>query len=213
MSYPSEMNSNVVLGNSSARLNVRVIRNKIASPKKNMVLGTTSMAFLISACGGDSVTGPISTLLTLTKTGDTYSPSAVTGFTLSDSSVAKFDVADSSSNVYSISLNADGSGVLEFDFADANDTVALEAGSKVSGFTTLKITDGTIDATGADLSSITRVEVASGVKLSLEQVKAIPTLVSTADTGSITIEVATEAEAAELVSLLTRNSKRLWQQW
>ena len=48
--------------------------------------------------------------------------------------------------------------MIEFDFADANDTVTLLTGSKTSGFTTLKVTDGTLDATNADLTGITRLK-------------------------------------------------------
>jgi uncharacterized Zn finger protein len=79
----------------------------------------------------------------------------------------------------------------------------LEAGSKVAGFTTFKVTDGSIDATQADLSSITRIEVASGLKITLAQIKEIPTIVSNAATGVIEVEVTTEAEATELVTLMT----------
>jgi hypothetical protein len=100
-------------------------------------------------------------------------------------------------------LDATGTGTLHFDFADASDQVMLQAGSKVAGFTTLKVTDGSIDATNADLSSITRVEVASGIKITLAQIKTIPTIVSNSATGKIEVEVASEAEATELVSLMT----------
>ncbi|MDB4012209.1 hypothetical protein N9480_02325, partial [Planktomarina temperata] len=168
--------------------------------------GLSSLTLLVAACGGGSsdTPAPQSTLLTLTKSGDTYSASAVTGFALTDSSSAKFAVTDDTAdNAYSIKLTANGTGTLEFDFADADDTVTLEAGSAVTGFTTLKVTDGTVDATSADLSSITRVEVASGAVLSLAQVKEIPTLISNSSTGTITIEVASSDEADELVALLT----------
>jgi hypothetical protein len=124
--------------------------------------------------------------------------------------VAKYDVANASSNSYTIDLAADGAGALEFDFADAGDAVVLNAGSKVTGFTTLKVTDGTLDATNADLSSITRVEVASGIKISLAQVKNIPTIVANSATSEITIEVASEAEATELVTLLTAGTVKVF---
>jgi len=112
-------------------------------------------------------------------------------------------VANEPSNAYAIKLNATGTGVLEFDFADAGDTVTLEAGSKTSGFTTLKVTDGTLDATNADLTGITRVEVASGITVSLEQIRSIPTIVANSATSEITVEVNSEAEATELVALIT----------
>lgn len=177
---------------------------KLKNNKKAAALGTTPLALILSACGSsDSSTASSSNVLTLTKAADTYSASAVTGFTVTDSSTAKFDVADATSNAYEIKLDATGTGVLEFDFVDAADTVTLITGSKTSGFTTLKVTDGTLDATSADLTGITRVEVASGIKISLAQIKEIPTIVATSATSEITVQVTTEAEATELVSLIT----------
>ncbi|MDA9346627.1 hypothetical protein N9R66_01285, partial [bacterium] len=122
---------------------------KLRANKKSAALATTPLAFILSACGGGSGSSSSSSsnVLTLTKSGDTYSASSVTGFQVNDTSTAKFDVANEPSNAYAIKLNATGTGVLEFDFADAGDTVTLEAGSKTSGFTTLKVTDGTLDAT------------------------------------------------------------------
>ena len=52
---------------------------------KTLALSTTPLALLLSACGSSSTdesTAAGSTLLTLTKSADTYSASAVTGFTL-----------------------------------------------------------------------------------------------------------------------------------
>ena len=183
---------------------------KLKNNKKAAALGTTPLALILSACGGGSSSTTSSNVLTLTKSADTYSASAVTGFTVADSSTAKFDVADASSNAYEIKLDATGTGVLEFDFVDAGDTVTLAAGSKTSGFTTLKVTDGTLDATNADLTGITRVEVASGIKISLAQIKEIPTIVANSATSEITVEVTTEAEATELVSLISAGTVKVF---
>ncbi len=183
---------------------------KLKNNKKAAALGTTPLALILSACGGGSSSTTSSNVLTLTKSADTYSASAVTGFTVADSSTAKFDVADASSNAYEIKLDATGTGVLEFDFVDAGDTVTLAAGSKTSGFTTLKVTDGTLDATNADLTGITRVEVASGIKISLAQIKEIPTIVANSAISEITVEVTTEAEATELVSLISAGTVKVF---
>ena len=133
------------------------VSHKLKNNKKAAALSTTPLALILSACGSsDSTTS--SNVLTLTKSADTYSASSVTGFTVTDSSTAKLDIADSSSNAYEIKLDASGTGVIEFDFADAGDTVTLLSGSKTSGFTTLKVTSGTLDATNADLTGITRLK-------------------------------------------------------
>lgn len=191
---------------------------KLKNNKKAAALGTTPLALILSACGGgsssttssNSSSTTSSNVLTLTKSADTYSASAVTGFTVADSSTAKFDVADASSNAYEIKLDATGTGVLEFDFVDAGDTVTLAAGSKTSGFTTLKVTDGTLDATNADLTGITRFEVASGIKISLAQIKEIPTIVANSAISEIIVEVTTEAEATELVSLISAGTVKVF---
>ena len=191
---------------------------KLKNNKKAAALGTTPLALILSACGSgsssttssNSSSTTSSNVLTLTKSADTYSASAVTGFTVADSSTAKFDVADASSNAYEIKLDATGTGVLEFDFVDAGDTVTLAAGSKTSGFTTLKVTDGTLDATNADLTGITRVEVASGIKISLAQIKEIPTIVANSAISEIIVEVTTEAEATELVSLISAGTVKVF---
>ena len=169
-------------------------------------LGVSQIALILAACGSDDAsdtTGASTTLLSLTQSGDNYSASSVTGFSLQEQTAANFDVADSATNAYAIQLDATGTGTLHFDFADASDEVVLQAGSKVVGFTTLKVTDGSIDATNADLSSITRVEVASGIKITLAQIKTIPTIVSNSEAAKVEIEVASEAEATELVELMT----------
>ena len=95
-------------------------RQKLKNNKKAAALGATPMALILSACGSGTSTTTSSNVLTLTKSGDTYSASSVTGFTVADSSTAKFDVANATSNSYEIKLSATGTGVLEFDFADAS---------------------------------------------------------------------------------------------
>ena len=186
------------------------ITEKLKNTKKMAAFGTTPLALVLSACGGSETGTTASNVLTLTKSADTYSASAVTGFAVTDSSTAKFAVADAASNAYEIKLDATGTGVLEFDFVDAGDTVTLAAGSKSSGFTTLKVTDGTLDATNADLTGITRVEVASGIKISLAQIKEIPTFVANSATSEIIIVVATEAELTELTSLISVGTVKIF---
>jgi Ca2+-binding RTX toxin-like protein len=126
----------------------------------------------------------------------------VDGFVLPSAAVATLSVADAANNAYSILLDADGAGILEFKFTDANDVVTLQAGSTIDDFGTLKVTSGTLDATLASITGVTRVEVTSGVKLTLVQVREIPVLVSNDVTGRIEIVVNSIAEATELATLV-----------
>jgi hypothetical protein len=197
--------------------------------KKAALAGPFSvLAFGLSACGGTSSTSSSSTTttpgtttttgtkLTVTKSSaGTYSEAtSVAGIALKGSASAAFAVSDDTvDNKYDITLDASGAGVLEFDFSngDANDTIALAAESKVTGFTTLKVVKGTLDVTQlTDLGSITKVEVNSGIKLTFNQLKdSIKEIESTVGDAAVTITVATEAEARELSSLVTSGSVSL----
>jgi len=166
--------------------------------------------------GGGSGTHSISTtpmaapaagsVIELARIGGSYSLEAPANFALAPNAGARLEVADAIGNGYSISLRASGTGTLEIDFVDAGDTMTLEAGSTLSGFTTLRVRDGTLDTTDADLGTITRVEVASGIRLSVPQLLSIPTLYTASEDGRFVIEVASTAEAEELRTLLSSES-------
>lgn len=153
---------------------------------------------------------PSGNLLSLTKVGSDYASSAVQGFTL-ESGAAKYTVSDDAGdNSYKIKLSANGSGALEFSFDDANDTVTLMEGSSVSGFDQLNVTNGTLNATNADLGSINTIIVASGIKISYSQVAKIQNLVSNSDDGNIEIFVANAAEAADLQARISSGSLKVY---
>jgi hypothetical protein len=181
-------------------------------PAKRLVQGTglTFVALALAACGGSDEPSANDTRLTLTFEDGTYSASDVAGFSLTDPTRASLAVADAPDDVYTIQLTGRGTGVLEFAFADAQDVVILEAGSTISGFTTLRVIEGTLDATLATISDVVRVEVASGIKLTLAQVREIPVLVSNSETGRIEITVSTVAEAQELTALISAGTVQLF---
>jgi hypothetical protein len=188
--------------------------------------GFTVLAFGLSACGSDSgttsssststtttTTASTGTALTVSKSSaGTYSEAAsVAGIALKSSASAAFAVADDTADSkYDITLDASGEGTLEFDFTngDANDVVALSSGSKIAGFTTLKVVKGTLDVTAlTDLGSISRVEINSGIKITYAQIQAsITEIESTVGDAAVTITVETEAEARALNTLITSGS-------
>ncbi len=146
------------------------------------------------------------TAVSLSRTGGTYTLDAPANFALGSGAGARLEVADAIGNGYAITLRASGTGTLEVDFVDAGDTMTLEAGSTLAGFTILRVRDGTLDTTDADLGTIARVEVASGVRLSVPQLRTIPTLYTASEDGRFVIEVASTAEAEELRTLLSSDS-------
>lgn len=129
--------------------------------------------------------------------------SNVNGLTLLDPELAIISVADDTvDNEYGVELNASGAGTIEFRFDDEDDTVVLSSESKMSGFSELRVTKGTVDARSADLGDITYIEVASSVSLKVSQLKSIDNIVSKSSSGTINIEVNTLDDIAELEALM-----------
>ena len=95
---------------------------------------------------------------------------------------------------------------MEFVFADANDNVVLLNGSTVSGFSQLRVTNGSLDATEADLGLINYISVASSIKLNYAQLSNVSTLIADSASSEIEIVVASNAEADQLASRIASNN-------
>ena len=160
------------------------------------VIGQAGSELIIAKAGGQS----------------TYSfSSQVAGFSLADPSLAVINVADDTAdNTYGVELNATGAGTLEFKFADANDVVVLSDESVISGFTELKVTSGTVDATDADLGAVDYVEVASSINLAVSQLSTIKNIVSASPTGKINIEISSIADLNALDALVKNGNVKIF---
>ena len=150
--------------------------------------------------GGGSVSLPASgsNTLSLYRVGSDYASSSFSGLALLNGD-AHFQVANAASNNYSVKLTAQGAGLLKFEFADANDVITLLDGSVVSGFSQMKVINGTVDATNADLGLIDYISVASSVKLTASQVSNLDTIVINSASGGVEIVVASQSDI-DLVS-------------
>lgn len=190
----------------TAKTRVHAALKAKAAKKAAKGSSLTVMTLALAACGGDdngteTVAPRNGTVLTLSRVDGVYSATSVLGFSLPKiASVASLTVADIASNAYSIKLDADGAGTLKFEFIDAKDVVTLQAGSTIDGFSTLKVTSGTLDATLAAITGVTRVE--GGLKLTLAQVREIPVIVINDAGDTVEIVVKSVAEATELATLL-----------
>ena len=152
---------------------------------------------------------PAGNALTITKSGSKYLATDFSGLTLIDQS-SKIKVADDTGdNSYSVKLNAVGAGLLEFNFEDQNDLITLLDGSTISGFSQLKILNGTVDTTKADLDVVNYISVASSMKISVSQLNNIKTIVSNGANGVIEVEVSSDAEADKLKSLITSGDLKI----
>lgn len=160
------------------------------------------------------VIGQAGSELIISKAGSqsSYSfSSQVPGFSLPNPSLAVINVAnDTADNSYGIELNANGAGTLEFNFVDANDVVVLSGESVISGFTELKVTNGTVDATDADLGGIEYIEVASSINLAVSQLSSIKNIVSASPNGKINIEVKTVADVNALQALINNGNLKIF---
>ena len=99
-----------------------------------------------------------------------------------------------------VTIIASGTGTVTFNFADAEDTITLLAGSTFAGFTTLAVVAGTVDVTAADLGDIVDITVASKIIMTAEQFLALDSLDGLSDDAELVIVIAS-AEEAEAVIL------------
>ena len=96
---------------------------------------------------------------------------------------------------------AAGTGTITFDFADADDTVTLLAGSAISGFTTLAVVAGTVDVSAANIGAeVSVVEVNSGIVMTAAQFLALDAVTAGSETSDITIIVANNTQAQAVIA-------------
>jgi len=157
--------------------------------------------------GGGGVSS--SNNLTLSRSGGDYVSSSVSGFTLLGTD-SHYQVADASNDAYSVKLTASGTGMLTFEFADADDTVTLASGSSISGFTQLKVIRGTVDVSDANIGGVTYVSVASSVKFTTVQVLELDAIVISAASGGVEVLVQSQDEIDQITSAITNGSLNLF---
>jgi len=207
--------------------------------KKMQQLGLSAFAFILTACGGGgggsgsstssgssqsdtgvsdnfntalgSLTAPEANSLIVSKVGSKYLASPISGFENTSTSTASFTVVDDTSdNEYVIRLDAVGAGELTFNFEDPKDVVLLTNDSSISGFTRLKVVNGTLDATRIDLGSIDYIEVASGITVKYSQLEKISGIVANSNSAKITFEVDNQSELDGIQSLMSSGALKIY---
>ena len=163
---------------------------------------------LLAACGSSGQQGGSEASISLSN--GSYSGNLPDGFVLTASASATIQVLNMSTNSDEILLSASGTGQLEFSFVDSNDRLTLQSGSKVSGFNTLKITNGAVDVTQASLKGIETIEVASEVTLNYEQVKHIKNILSGDASGKILVHVSNDVELLSFMSQLSSGQLKIY---
>ena len=163
---------------------------------------------ILAACGSSGQQGGSEASISLSN--GSYSGNLPDGFALMGSSSATIQVLNMSTNSDEILLSASGTGQLEFSFVDPNDKLTLQSGSKVSGFNTLKITNGAVDVTQASLTGIETIEVASEATLNYEQVRHIKNILSGDASGKILVHVRDDAELASFMFQLSSGQLKIY---
>ena len=163
---------------------------------------------ILAACGSSGQQGGSEASISLSN--GSYSGNLPDGFLLPGSSSATIQVLNMSMDSDEILLSGSGTGQLEFSFVDPNDRLTLQSGSKVSGFNTLKITNGAVDVTQASLTGIETIVVASEATLNYEQVKYIKNILSSDASGKILVHVRDDAELESFMSQLSSGQLKIY---
>ena len=177
---------------------------KSASPRHGHILSP----LILAACGSSGQQGGSQPSISLSN--GSYSGNLPDGFVLTASASAAIKVLNMSTNSDEILLSASGTGQIEFSFVEPNDRLTLLSGSKVSGFNTLKITNGAVDVTQASLTGIETIEVASEVTLNYEQVKHIKNILSDDASGKILVHVKDDVELSSFMSQLSSGQLKIY---
>ena len=167
--------------------------------------GSTTAAPSVSQVGSSTTGGGavVPNALSIIRSGSGYETTLASGFTQQGSASRIYVEDDKTDNFYQTSINAQGVGMLEFEFEDENDTVSFDAGSKITGFSQLKVLHGSVDFTNVDLDGVTYVAVASSARFSFAQATNIEAIVSNSPDGQITFDVSSVAEAEQLQSMIS----------
>ena len=147
--------------------------------------------------------------LTLTQAGSEWFSTEFSGITHA-ANTSSYNVSDAPTNKYQVKLTAEGSGELEFIFADANDTITLLDGSEISGFTSINVVNGTLDLTDADLTMVDEISVASSVKVSAAQMSKLTNFISNSADGILEIEVKSKAELDAVISRIESGALKIY---
>lgn len=100
-----------------------------------------------------------------------------------------------------VSIVASGTGTVTFDFADAEDTLILDADSAFTGFDVLNVAAGTVDVTAADLGGIDVVNIASSITMTAAQFLALDNgIVGGSADATVTIIISTAEEAEAVIA-------------
>lgn len=172
---------------------------------------STGLILTLAACGGaDSEDEDfVSVSLTQADNGAFSLVSESSSITLRSASAPILDLADAADNSYRVNLDAAGTGTLELNFADAKDVVELVAGTQLSGFSTLRVTGGTVDARAVDMSGFSTIQINSKLILNADQLSGNLYIQSMSGDGEIEIIVSTQAQADALVDLIEAGSLQL----
>jgi len=159
-------------------------RQRVSDFKQNLnnikfkTLSSLPTLLALSACGGSNAPSNDGSV-NLSKSGSSYSITPVQGLALKDPSSSIIEVSETTEVEDSIRFQADGTGIIEFDFIDTSRELSFAVGSKISGFNGVSLKRGSTDFTNVEFVGIDSLELSENAdtKIGLTQLQSIQTIV------------------------------------
>ena len=152
--------------------------NQNLSKFKFKALGSIPTLLALTACGGSSAPSNDGSV-SLSKSGSSYSITPVQGLALKDPSSSIIEVSETTEVEDNIRFQANGVGIIEFDFIDTSRELSFAVGSKISGFNGVSLKRGSIDFTNVEFVGADGLELSENadIKIGLIQLQSIETIV------------------------------------
>jgi hypothetical protein len=165
----------------------------------------------LTACGGDSAPSNDGSV-NLSKSGSSYSITPVQGLALKDPSSSIIEVSETTEVEDSIRFQANGVGIIEFDFIDTSRELSFAVGSKISGFNGVSLKRGSIDFTNIEFVGADSLELSENadIKIGLIQLQSIETIVVNSLDSKIEIVFESEEELNSFLDLVSSSSLSIY---
>ena len=192
-------------------------RQRVSDFKQNLnnikfkTLSSLPTLLALSACGGSSAPSNDGSV-NLSKSGSSYSITPVQGLALKDPSSSIIEVSETTEVEDSIRFQADGTGIIEFDFIDTSRELAFAVESKISGFNGVSLKRGSTDFTNVEFVGAVSLELSENadIKIGLSQLQSMQTIVVNSLDSKIEIVFESEEELNSFLDLVSSSSLSIY---
>ena len=192
-------------------------RQRVSDFKQNLnnikfkTLSSLPTLLALSACGGSSAPSNDGSV-NLSKSGSSYSITPVQGLALKDPSSSIIEVSETTEVEDSIRFQANGVGIIEFDFIDTSRELAFAVESKISGFNGVSLKRGSTDFTNVEFVGAVSLELSENadIKIGLSQLQSMQTIVVNSLDSKIEIVFESEEELNSFLDLVSSSSLSIY---